>query len=670
MLCEAREFADRAATLFWRRVGKEKSTPKSRANRIVRAADGARVSLNVLLSGATGESAPMLRDYFSALIFSRTHFSFVRSGKETREHHSIDLSWLWTSVHILGWYHVFKTLVRKTFYTAVEGLVWSICSNKYDTPMLGTLDRWKHLVVLPWLQGIQAPDYPVFEKRDFGRFGVESLSHLVNLVADENYVSARVREFYDIIADFPDSTCAVLELRETLFRTRQHHLVAQALRVMLQRRLLHSGANTAQIIDMYIATIKVLRLLDPRDIFLSAVTFPVRKYLQHRKDTVRCIVANLTDEISGELYQELHQSMTSSQRFEESDAFHANRPRDDWIPQSSKSRYATAHAMGDVLFMLISIYGTKELFVNEYRCMLAEKLLLKASLHSTTQEHKNLELLKLRFGEAALHHCEIMLRDVEDSKDFNRRRRSRNFLEATVISQVFWPDLSSRELSVHPRVDSALDAFSTMYSILKTPRKLVWKREIGMAQLELQLGSGQKRLFTVPLLHANIILHFHGCETITLSSLSIATCVGLMHLQGAIAFWVNHGVLQERSPGFYIVTSKFQHCSPVTMLDEDTKEADLTDRQARCDHTSLLYPYIIGALTNIGKLQPGRLHCLLASFMQSENFKYDISPRELSRILEHLCASGIVEYVHGFYTISGTTTPPELYPIVARGVST
>lgn len=61
--------------------------------------------------------------------------------------------------------------------------------------------------------------------------------------------------------------------------------------------------------------------------------------------------------------------------------------------------------------LLVSIYGSKELFVSEYRLMLADRLLTRRT-HDTDREVQNLELLKLRFGEASLHHCEIMIRCV------------------------------------------------------------------------------------------------------------------------------------------------------------------------------------------------------------------------------------------------------------------
>jgi anaphase-promoting complex subunit 2 len=37
------------------------------------------------------------------------------------------------------------------------------------------------------------------------------------------------------------------------------------------------------------------------------------------------------------------------------------------------------------------------------------------------KEIRYLELLKLRFGESQLHYCEVMLKDVADSKRLNSR---------------------------------------------------------------------------------------------------------------------------------------------------------------------------------------------------------------------------------------------------------
>lgn len=72
----------------------------------------------------------------------------------------------------------------------------------------------------------------------------------------------------------------------------------------------------------------------------------------------------------------------------------------------------------DIISMLVNIYGSKELFVNEYRNLLADRILSQFN-YDTEREIRYLELLKLRFGEAQLHYCEVMLKDVTDSRRIN-----------------------------------------------------------------------------------------------------------------------------------------------------------------------------------------------------------------------------------------------------------
>nr|XP_054770341.1 anaphase-promoting complex subunit 2-like [Lytechinus pictus] len=81
--------------------------------------------------------------------------------------------------------------------------------------------------------------------------------------------------------------------------------------------------------------------------------------------------------------------------------------------QTSKSRRTS-----DIISTLVNIYGSRELFVNEYRNLLADRILSSFS-YDTARELRNLELLKLRFGESQLHQCEVMLKDVADSKRCN-----------------------------------------------------------------------------------------------------------------------------------------------------------------------------------------------------------------------------------------------------------
>ena len=85
----------------------------------------------------------------------------------------------------------------------------------------------------------------------------------------------------------------------------------------------------------------------------------------------------------------------------------------------SAAKTSPSRRSSDIISMLVNIYGSKELFVNEYRTLLADRILSQFN-YDTEKEIRYLELLKLRFGETQLHYCEVMLKDVADSKRINQ----------------------------------------------------------------------------------------------------------------------------------------------------------------------------------------------------------------------------------------------------------
>lgn len=73
--------------------------------------------------------------------------------------------------------------------------------------------------------------------------------------------------------------------------------------------------------------------------------------------------------------------------------------------KTSKSRRTS-----DIISMLVNVYGSKELFVNEYRTLLADRLLSQFS-YNTEKEIRYLELLKLRWSMTyVLLECKNLLR--------------------------------------------------------------------------------------------------------------------------------------------------------------------------------------------------------------------------------------------------------------------
>jgi len=76
-------------------------------------------------------------------------------------------------------------------------------------------------------------------------------------------------------------------------------------------------------------------------------------------------------------------------------------------------------------------------------------LLTNPSRKSLERELKNVELLKLRFGEGSLHDCDIMLRDIDDSNCLNGKTIQLDEFSAAIASQVFWPVLVHDFIALH-----------------------------------------------------------------------------------------------------------------------------------------------------------------------------------------------------------------------------
>ncbi|CAK0855371.1 unnamed protein product [Prorocentrum cordatum] len=296
--------------------------------------------------------------------------------------------------------------------------------------------------------------------------------HLV-LQLFQAFADLRIGEAFDMLKEFPDSAPALTDLRRCLARTGRATLLVRSLREQLTRRLLIAGARTHDVIGVYVKTIRAMRLVDPRGLLLEAVSDPIRAYLKRRKDTVRCIITALTEDsdLLLELRAEVARAPTSGgvagsamgaavagagaaagsavgpgegtagsaahpvpaavmppleppeMSFGNAD-FDVSEDEEDpdaWTPDPIDADPlipSRQRSVQDVISLLVGIYGSKEMFIKEYKEMLADRL-LETSSYSTEREAHNLELLKTRFGETALGHCEVMLQDIKDSKRLN-----------------------------------------------------------------------------------------------------------------------------------------------------------------------------------------------------------------------------------------------------------
>jgi Cullin family/Anaphase promoting complex (APC) subunit 2 len=529
-----------------------------------------------------------------------------------------------------------------------EDVTPSKTSTNATTLYQSILD-WSDRTIFPWLfqyvfgiHGNSAVDldYMHLKRRDWQR---KVQQDVVHQVVAHCYWSVRLTEIFDIVTSFPDSLPAVLELKSILSillreRDSDHasaistsfglvlsndncsselrmQELALALRESFIRRLNHPGANTTQMIDVYIAAIQVLRILldghtsssNHMNTFIAYTTEPVRFYLRHyRNDTVRCILTSLTNtgnigcssnndnSNTHVLYQELRRQDTKPLEYmtlnsDDEDNDEEECPSMDWQPRpsiysythhqqqqsyhyhrSSNNKNSNNKNDSDILAMLVSIYGSKELFVNEYRSMLADKLLGNLD-YNTDHDVHTLELLKLRFGEMSLINAEVMIKDIEDSARLNKNIRdafrakksvipptstteltNAVVVDAAIISHIFWPKLQNGPLKHHPRIQVMLDEYATIYAEQKSPRTLQWLYHLGSVQLELDVveenhdgtaSTIETKEFTCSPLLATLITHFEDEPTWTAEQLSNETNIPDYAVVKQMSYWITQRVV-------------------------------------------------------------------------------------------------------------------------------
>ncbi len=110
-------------------------------------------------------------------------------------------------------------------------------------------------------------------------------------------------------------------------------------------------------------------------------------------------------------------------------------------------------------------------------------------------EIRNLELLKLRFGEGSLFSCEAMLKDIAESRRINANileqlakkdvRHIGDFdvnaqsLKSLVLSEQFWPKLKEEKIELPDELKHVQEKYVESFEAFKGNRTLIWKNNLG-----------------------------------------------------------------------------------------------------------------------------------------------------------------------------------------------
>uniref|UniRef100_A0AAQ5Y6I6 Anaphase-promoting complex subunit 2 n=1 Tax=Amphiprion ocellaris TaxID=80972 RepID=A0AAQ5Y6I6_AMPOC len=584
---------------------------------------------------------------------------------------------LLSRLQLLEW--VSSEAVTSILHKLIEQRMEQHCRGEYERSFLLEFQEWLELV-LGWLR-------KVFASEAEGDGLVPWRCHMHQFFC-RIYVNMRIEELFSIIRDFPESKAAIEDLKFCLERTNQRQQLLTSLKSAFESRLLHPGVHTSDILTVYISAIKALRELDPSMVILQVACQPIRKYLRTREDTVRQIVAGLTGDVEGctDLASELSRGDPVTLEMQDSDE-EGNDP-EDWTPDPTDAvpdKMGSKRRSSDIISLLVSIYGSKDIFIDEYRAVLADRLLHQLN-YNTAREIRNVELLKLRFGESHMHYCEVMLKDMADSRRINSNIREEESrlseedqpplsLSSIILSSEFWPPLKEEKLELPPVVCQAMEAYTHRYEKLKVEkslfllnsnetnpavaplvcrfsvfwmfpclfqamRTLSWKPHLGSVTLDVELEDRTLTHLTVSPIHAAIILHFQDKSCWTLEELSLKLGAPKELLHRKLALWQQHGVLREEAGGRYYVvetgSNKEKLERGVMLIDSDEERDSNTTTQSeqREEKLQLFWAYIQAMLTNLDSMTLDRIHSMLRMFVATGPVVTEMDVNELEAFLQ------------------------------------
>ncbi|KAJ4422654.1 hypothetical protein N0V82_002658 [Gnomoniopsis sp. IMI 355080] len=359
----------------------------------------------------------------------------------------------------------------------------------------------------------------------------------------------RISELFDIVLQWPASRGALDDLKASVTTPQRRWELTTAFSAALQKRLLHPARSTIDILRFYVSMIRTFHALDHSKVLLSRVIPSLQLYLVQREDAVRVVVEGLLAS-----HEEVEQVQKASLSHSDIDSEGSSRgpnsklvelavllndpdqqrrtdvDEDDldwddmeWVPDPVDAgvNYKRPRSE-DVIGTLISTLGSEDAFIKEFQNIIAEHLL--STQTDFAQEQKLLDLLKKRFSDASMQNCEVMIKDIYDSRKVDTHIRRielgqpaqppRSFgtpatppvfmeigrqldvdeemegqvpYHARILSRLYWPNILEETFKLPQPVAAQQMKYEVGYERLKSARKLTWLQQLGQATVELEL---------------------------------------------------------------------------------------------------------------------------------------------------------------------------------------
>lgn len=534
----------------------------------------------------------------------------------------------------------------------------------------------------------------------YGRLAVEVLSRLGGQVAWNDIerwrtiavgrlATLRMQELFDIVLHWPQSKGGLDDLGSAVTTPQRRLELTDTFSATLQKRLLHPGRSTLDILRTYISMIRTFHALDHSKVLLDRVVPALKLCLWMRDDAIRIVVTGLLstpqstkpEDSKGKLV-ELAVILNDASQQQRSHGDDGDLDWNDmeWVPDPVDAGVNYKRPKNeDIIGTIVGALGLQDVFIKEFQAIIAERLLSKQTTFQ--QESKVLGLLKKRFGEAALQNCDVMIKDIMDSKrvDAHLRRDLKNTsnpegktlsYHAKILSRLFWPSLPKEPFIVPPPVAEIQEMYSAGFEQLKSSRKLNWLDHLGSATVKLDLEDRSIELECKP--YEAAVIYAFQCDNElgnahpqqrTFNELWEKLTIDEDLLEGALRFWVSKRVLRDAGNQTYVVMERLDEQEQTRGLADDeslanggvesgqpspkkSKSMDPKEKERR----AIYWQFIVGMLTNSSPAMPLGQIAMMMKMLISDGCPW--SNEELQEFLGEKIVENELEFTGGKYRLS------------------
>ena len=404
-------------------------------------------------------------------------------------------------------------------------------------------------------------------------------SKFINYIK-KHFIDIKINKFFEIISNYPDSNQTIYDIKYCFSNFNKNKFI-NTIKNQLENRLLTPGISTRLIIEIFIRIIKIMKTIESSGYLLEKISKPIKEYLRNRKDTMQWIVTTILSEDDNNLIEDMSKAYVRNIQSLDYDYMSSDDEPENWEPIrnikeinntninnnniNNNNISETKKNKSDIISTLVNVFGSPEKFMEQYKRMLSERKVTNNKF-SIENEIKNLELLKIKFGENLLNSCDVIIKDIKESKKLNSNELKNNLIDCLIINKNYWPFLSNNKFeinNINPDLDinntkfknflndfkDSIASFKQKFTQKNFSRNLNFYSNVGYVNLTLFFKNGEFNFIVTPL-SAMIIKMFdeenkNFFKLFNIDYIANVLQADIEDVKKSINFWVIKGVLNE-----------------------------------------------------------------------------------------------------------------------------